>query len=72
MREKMSRTIITDEKWRCQVLKVSITFSEEETQTAVDLLSIVRDFLPPTRFKKSDRYAPFNHFYLTTKKAGKP
>lgn len=53
-------------------MKVSISFVDSEMETAVELLSIVRDFLPPTRFKKSDRYAPFNHFYLITKKAGNP
>lgn len=41
-------------------------------EMAVGLVSIARDFLPPTRFKKSERNAPHYCFYLTTKNQKRP
>lgn len=55
-------------------MKITIAYLPEEEQKASNLLRCLQSFLGDSvdKVRESDRHAPFNHIYLTTRKAEKP
>ena len=53
-------------------MKITIAYIPEEEQEAIADLAALRTRHPGARLHKSDSKVPFKHFYLTTRKPGKP
>lgn len=53
-------------------MKIKITFEEHERRDAVTAIGALMWFLPGLKLRKSDRYAPFFHFYLHSRKPCTP
>lgn len=53
-------------------MKISIAHLPEEQEKAVRTLTALLKLHPGAKVRKSDRYPPFKHIYLTTKKPEKP
>ena len=51
-------------------MKISIAYLPEEQEAAAADLVILLQRHPGIKVHKSDRYAPYKHIYLTTKKPG--
>ena len=52
-------------------MKISIAHLPEEQEKAVRTLTALLKLHPGAKVRKSDRYPPFKHIYLTTKKTEK-
>lgn len=50
-------------------MKITIAYLPAEQKEAAAVLAALRRLHPDGKVRKSDRHAPFKHFYLTTKKA---
>lgn len=53
-------------------MKITVAYLPEDEQDAAAALAALRRLHPDGKVRKSDRYPPFKHFYLTTKKAENP
>ncbi len=53
-------------------MKIAITYKPHESPQAAGIISMIREQIPGIKARKSDRYAPFYHVYLTTRNAGNP
>ena len=55
-------------------MKITIAYLPDEQQKANSLLRCLQSFLGDSldKVRESDRHAPYNHTYLTTRKPGKP
>lgn len=53
-------------------MKIKITVSPGEERAARLLVEFARNLLPGSRVKKSDRYPPFHHIYVTSKLPANP
>ena len=46
-------------------MKIKITFSVDETETADALAADIRKQLPNSSVKRSDRHPPYRHIYIS-------
>lgn len=53
-------------------MKIAITYRPHEAPQAAGIISMIRKYLPGIKARKSDRYAPFYHVYLTTRNPENP
>ena len=49
-------------------MKITIAYTGEETRKAETLLSLIRTLCPGIKTRRSDRYPPYKHLYLSTEK----
>ena len=49
-------------------MKVTISYTKEETEEATAIVAALLHRFPDARAKRSERHPPFLHFYLSTSK----
>ena len=52
-------------------MKIKITYQAEEQQQADEITGFIRGRYKGVKLRKSDKYPPFFHSYLTVKKQNK-
>lgn len=53
-------------------MKVKISFTQDEREQAEETAELLRFTMRLVKVKESDRYKPFYHLYLASKKRVKP
>lgn len=53
-------------------MKIKISFTQEEREQAEEAAELLRFTMRMAKVKESDRYRPFYHLYLASKKRAKP
>ena len=53
-------------------MKIKIAYQAEEQPQAEEITAYIRSRYKGVKLRKSDKYAPFLHSYLTIKKRDKP
>ena len=53
-------------------MKLTISYEPDEEFDMLELVDLIRSRYPKLKCRKSDRYPPFHHVYLTTRKRRRP